>query len=128
MAEKLIPAPLDDKNVCDDFLRDDTFADFYQAEDSRNGATHLIGTKSVDTDEFYFDGIIDVKWYESRNVIEIELLACPCREDFPSMCEDFFRYYEKTFKEMEVQEEGYPRIQTSRRRNTLMVGFYWVDD
>lgn len=118
-------APFDDKNLCDDSLRDDVFGDCYQADDMRRGKSHLIGYVSEDSDEIYFDGIVDAQWRCDSNVLRIELLACPAQENFFSMREDFFKYYEQTFKAWENPANECLVVETEREGNVLYVSFWF---
>lgn len=122
-----IPAPIDNKNLLEDPFEDDVFRDFYQGSDHRKGNNkrHLIGTVSVDTDAIYFDGFVEVKWNWGSNTICIELIACPASEDYFSMKDDFFKYYEGIFKEWECPDNEDLRIQFKREDNKLYVSFYF---
>ena len=127
-----IPASFDGKNLCDDSLRDDVFQSCYWAADMKGVKSHMIGPVSVDTDDVFFDGIIDVQWNEDSNTIRIELVACPCIEDFFSMQDDFFRYYEGVFKEWEqgLIDNSVPPdsacVEFERDGNVLYVSFWWL--
>ena len=130
-----IAAPLDDKNLCDDSLRDDVFRDCYQAADMKGGKSHLIGLVKVDEYEengVFLDAIVDVQWKFASNIIRIELLACTCQEDFFSMRDDFFRYYERVFKEWEqgmIDNCVAPDsacVEFKRWGNVLYVSFWWL--
>ena len=129
-----IPAPFDGKNLCDDSLRDDVFRDCYQAADMKGGKSHLIGRVEVDeyeTSGIYLDAIVDAQWRCNSNVLRIELLACPCQEDF-FMREDFFKYYERVFKEWEQGLKGNcgapdsAEVEMKRKGNVLYVSFWWL--
>lgn len=126
-----IAAPFDGKNLCDDSLRDVVFSDCFWASDMKGGKSHMIGPVSVDTDDVFFGGIVDAQWNEDSNTIRIELVACPCPEDF-SMREDFFRYYEGVFKEWEQGlkdnsvEPDSACVEFKRDGNVLYVSFWWL--
>ena len=127
-----IAAPFDGKNLCDDSLRDDVFRDSYWAADMKGSKSHMIGPVSVDTDDVFFDGIVDAQWNEDSNTIRIELVACPCIEDFFSMRDDFFRYYEGIFREWEQGlkdnciEPDSAEVEFKRDGNVLYVSFWWI--
>lgn len=130
---RLIPAPIDNKNLSEDSFEDEVFQDFFQAEDHRKTTNkrHLIGKVFVDTyDEngIYIDGYVDVKWEWGSNEIVLELLACPASEDFPSMCESFAKYYTNVFKEWETSDNDALSIRTLKDGNKLFVGFFFVDE
>lgn len=134
---KKIPAPFDGKNLIDDDLRDDVFQTCYWAADMKGGKSHMIGPVSVDEYEdkgIYLDAIVDAQWNDASNTIRIELLACPCHEDFFSMRENFFRYYERLFKEWEqglIENSIEPDsacVDFRRDGNVLYVSFWWVQE
>ena len=132
--KKRIAAPFDGKNLCDDSLRDDVFRDCYYCDDSKGRKTHVLGNVTEDNEDVYFDGIVDARWSETSNTIRIELMACPCQEDFFSMRDDFFKHYEKLFKgwENDVKEhcfddEGF-LVEFERENNVLYVRFWWLDN
>lgn len=124
----LIPAPFDGKNLVDDDLRDYIFRGFYQADDMKNGESHLIGTEYVDNDDFYFEGIVDAKWELNSHLLRIELVACPSHSDFFSMRDDFFKYYESVFKEWENPDNEALVVHFKRESNVLLVSFYFECD
>ena len=134
---KKIPAPFDGKNLIDDDLRDDVFQTCYWAADMKGSKSHMIGPVSVDEYEdngIYLDAIVDAQWNDVSNTIRIELLACPCHEDFFSMRENFFRYYERLFKEWEqglIENSIDPDsacVDFRRDGNVLYVSFWWVQE
>ena len=130
---KRVAAVFDDKDLCDDSLRDNVFGDFYWAADMKGGHSHMIGTVSVCNDRYCFDGVVDAQWDES-NTIRIELLACPCPEDFFSMRDDFFKYYEEEFKDWEdgLKENclggDSAEVEFCHEDNVLYVSFWWLID
>lgn len=103
MATKLIPAPIDNKNLLEDPFEDDVFGNFYAARDHRDSSRsrHLIGNLKINTDDLYIDAIIEVLWKYGNNTICIKMLACPPTEDFDEMLKDVRKYYEQIFKEWE---------------------------
>ena len=130
---KRVAAVFDGKDLVDDSLRDYEFDGFYWADDTKGSHSHMIGTVSVCNDKYCFDGIVDAQWDES-NTIRIELLACPCSEDFYSMREDFFKYYEDKFKEWEegMKEncigDGSAEVEFRHEDNVLYVRLWWLID
>jgi len=128
--ERLIPAPIDNKNLCEDGFEDEVFSDFYQACDHRKGTDkrHLIGTLFVDNRDFYIDAYVDVKWNWSDNIICIELIACPASEDFFSMREDFAKHYTNVFKGWENPDNPYLVVKTFQKENKLFVSFFFKDE
>ena len=127
--ERLIPAPIDDKNLLEDPFEDEVFGDFLQASDHRKETNkrHLIGSLHVDTydtDGLYIDGFVDVKWQWGTNTICIELIACPASEDFFSMREDFARYYTNVFKGWENPDNPALVVKTTQEENKLYVSFF----
>ena len=128
MAMTKIKAPFDSKNLLDDSLRDDVFQGCYQCADMKGRKSHMTGPESVSgygKDDLYLDCIVDAQWSSNSNTIRIELLACPCQEDFSSMREDFFKYYEQVFKEWECPENRDLRVEFSRENNVLYVSFFF---
>lgn len=130
--ERLIPAPIDNKNLCEDGFEDEVFRDFYQASDHRKGTNkrHLIGALHVDsyeTNGLYIDGFVDVKWQWGDNTICIELIACPASEDFLSMREDFAKHYTNVFKGWENPDNPYLVVKTFQKENKLYVSFFFKD-
>lgn len=130
-----IAAPFDGKNLMDDSLRDDVFQNFYCASDMKGGRSHMVGLVRVDCDKIslYLDAIVDAQWSEQSNTIRIELLASPCAEDFFSMRDDFFRYYEGVFRNWEQQlkencvEPDTAEVEFRRESNVLYVSFWWIN-
>lgn len=125
MKEKLIPAPIDNENISEEYLEDKVFRDFYQARDHRNNGRHLVGRLYVDTydkDGIYIDGYVDVKWNWGDNKVCVELIACPASEDFSSMSNDFAKYYTKLFKEVNFA------IKAEQCENKIYVSFFCRDD
>ena len=132
-----IAAPFDGKNLIDDSLRDEVFQNCYWAADMKGGRSHMIGRVDVDSydkDGIYLDAIVDAQWSASSNTIRIELLACPCQEDFCSMRHDFFRYYEGIFREWETGlkdnciEPDTAEVEFKREGNVLYVSFWWINN
>lgn len=128
MENKLYPAPFDEKNLSADALRDDVFADFYEAKDSKGHKSHMIGRLSVDNDKYYIDGYVSASWSDNDNTITIELLACPCEEDFFSMTDDFLMYYSEIFKAWECEDNENLVVKCKSEDNKLFVGFYFEED
>ena len=128
-----IAAPFDGKNLMDDGLRDDVFQSFYWARDMKGIRSHMVGPVKVDSDKVYLDAIVDAQWSEQSNTIRIELLACPCSEDFFSMREGFFRYYEAVFREWEQGmkenciEPDTAKVEFQHEDNVLYVSFWWIN-
>lgn len=126
-----IPAPFDGKNLCDDSLRDEVFCNCYPAEDMKGGRSHMVGHVFVDEYEesgLYLDAIVDAQWNDASNTIRIELLAWADN----SMLDDFFRYYERLFREWEqglkdncVAPDS-ACVEFKRERNVLYVSFWWL--
>ena len=73
--ERLIPAPIDNKNLLEDPFEDEVFGNFYACCNHRkNGLRHLIGIKD--------EAFVEVCWRFGSNQIEILVVAVnPC-EDF----------------------------------------------
>ena len=129
---KRMAAVFNQKDLCADGLRDDVFSNCYEASDSEGHHNHLISYETVDDDEIFFNAIIDVQWEFNTNTIRIELLACPCPEDFFGMRDDFFKYYEKVFKEWErglienSLADDSAEVTFKRDGNVLYVSFWWL--
>lgn len=127
-------AIFDGKDLVDDSLRDEVFQGCYWAADMKGRKSHMVGPVRVDTDEIYFDGIVDAQWNEASNTIRIELVACPCPEDFYTMRDDFFKYYEREFKDWErgLRENCFgndsAEVEFQREGNVLFVSFWWLID
>jgi len=129
------PAIFDGKDLVDDSLRDEVFESCYWCADMKGRKSHMVGPVKVDThdkDGVYLDCIVDAQWNEASNTIRIELVACPCPEDFYSMREDFFRYYEGIFREWEEGlkencfEPDSAEVEFKREGNVLYVSFWWL--
>lgn len=126
----LIPAPFDGKNLCDDSLLDNIFANAYHSAD----------TKGYKLNNYYkyniycsvcvgdLDCYVNAKWSAKENVLRIELVACPCVEDFSYMRECFFNYYEGIFKSWECEENRDLRVTFKREENVLYVSFWFEDE
>ena len=134
MAEKLIPAPLDNKNLVEDCLEDDVFGNFYAGYTHRNlrqysgKHRHLIGYISKDDKDFYFDSIVDVSWFYGENKVDIKVLAAPGHEDFDEMCKSTLDYFEFVFKQWENPDNENLRVMFERSGNSLFVYFFFVND
>lgn len=128
--ERLIPAPIDNKNLLEDSFEDDVFDDFYAAKDHRDGShtRHLFGTLNIETDDLYVDGLVEVKWNFGSHTIVISLVAVPPTEDFEQMRNDCYTYYENLFKSWECEENEYLRVKFSRMYDNLFVKFFFVSD
>jgi len=133
--EKKVPALFDGKDLIDDDLLDVVFQNCYLAADMKGGRSHIIGHVEVDSydkDGIYLDAIVDAQWSASSNTIRIELLACPCAEDFHSMRHDFFRHFECVFREWEEGlkqnciEPDSAEVEFKREGNVLYVSFWWL--
>ena len=122
----IIPAPIDNKNLCEDAFEDDVFVDFYGASDHRkNGLRHLFGGVHIDTEETYIDGYVEVLWNYGNHVIGIELKATPQTEDFAEMRKNLYSYYRKVFKEWENPANEGLVVKFSEIANKLYVSFYF---
>ena len=130
MATKLIPAPIDNKNLLEDPFEDDVFGNFYAARDHRDGSRsrHLIGNLKINADDLYIDAIIDVSWKYGGNNIYIKMLACPPTEDFDEMLKDVRKYYERIFKEWENPDNEGLKIIFHRLNVGFDVTFYFEVD
>lgn len=128
MATKLVPAPIDNKNLLEDPFEDDVFGNFYAAYDHRDGSRsrHLIGNLKINTDDLYIDAIIDVSWIYGENIICIKMLACPPTEDFDEMLKDVRKYYEQIFKGWENPDNENLKVKfVEGLRDRLGVGFFF---
>ena len=126
MEKKIIPAPIDNKNLMEDPFEDEVFADLYAAEDHRErGVRHLIGL-CTPKDENGFpleDGIVDVRWAYGGNTVTIRLIAVnPCN-GFEVTQEEVFRHYKEIFKSWECEENQGLVVSFDSGRNVLYVHF-----
>lgn len=127
--KKLIPAPIDNKNLMEDPFEDEVFGDFYAAENHRkNGKRHLFGSIDIDTDEFNASGYVEVSWNYGGHCVCIEFKAAPANEDFESMRKDAYSYYRKLFKEWECPDNEDLVVKFSENGHKLYVSFYFDVD
>lgn len=122
---ELISAPFDDKNLCDDSLRDEIFSGFFETDDMRDGKSHMIGKLNVDNDRFYIDAYVSAEWNSQSNTICLEMLACPSQSDFFFMIDDFYKYYTEIFERWENQDCEYLKVVFRREKNKLFVSFFF---
>ena len=126
----LIPAPIDNKNLLEDPFEDEVFGDFYACKDHRDGSftRHLFGTLSLNTDDCYVDGFVEVNWKFGGHEVIISLKAVPQTEDIEQMRDDCYRYYEKLFKSWECEDNEDLVVKTTRKYDKLHVRFYFETD
>lgn len=122
---ELTPAPFDEKNLSADSLRDNIFGDFYDQRFSKGRKARKLGHILIDTDKYYIDGYVSVEWSSDSNTIVLELLACPCEEDFFSMTDDFLLYYTEIFKEWECPDNEGLVVKCNSEDDKLYVSFYF---
>lgn len=126
---KLIPAPIDNKNLMEDSFEDEVFQDLFEAHDHRDGkgTRHLIGKKDVFEDGFVnATGIVDVRWSFGDNGIRITLLAvsgCANTDDWEYARKAIFNEYRKTFKSWECPSNEDLVVDFYELVNTLTVIF-----
>ena len=129
--KKLIPAPIDDKNLMEDSFEDEVFADFHECADHHeSGKRHLMGRLDVleesnDNLEIYIDAYIDVAWQFGGNTVCITLLACPVSDCFDTMSEDLATYYTREFKKWECPDNEYLVVQTRHENNKVYISFFF---
>lgn len=121
---KLIPAPIDNKNLLEDPFEDEVFRDFYAACNHRkkNGLRHLIGMKD--------EAFVEVCWTYGTNQIEILVIAVnPC-EDFEETSKEIYESYKNEFSAW--QNENNPGLVvkfSGEETKRLFVSFYYeVED
>ena len=131
MEKKLIPAPIDNKNLMEDAFEDDVFKDFYASVQHRNPyehsgmVRHLIGNVRMDNEDWYFDSIVDAYWIYGTNKVEIKVIATSPTEDFQEMCRNTLDYYADLFKKWENPDNENLRVQFRRQCNSLFVEFFF---
>lgn len=131
MEKNLIPAPIDNKNLCEDPFEDDVFEDFYPAKDHREkGQRHLYGFVKVYDEEFpkcvNAEGHVEVSWKYGGNTIVIKLLANnPFCEEFEETFQDIAGYYKKLFKSWEDESSPDLAVRFGTENDSLYVHFYW---
>ena len=131
-----IPAPIDNKNLCEDGLEDVVFRDgFMEAYDHRDGSRtrHLVGKKDVIEDGIVVEsGIVDVRWNWGDNCVHITLLAisgCANTNDWEEYRKNIFDDYRRIFKEWEHPANEDLRVEFYELKNQLNVIFYFeVED
>ena len=130
-----IPAPIDNKNLCEDGFEDDVFCDgFMQAYDHRDGkgTRHLVGTKAVKEGGIVMEsGIVDVTWNYGDNCVHITLLAvsgCANTYDWEETRKHIFDDYRNTFKTWECESNPDLRVEFYELGNRLNVIFYFELD
>ncbi|MCR5066343.1 MAG: hypothetical protein K6A67_11345 [Bacteroidales bacterium] len=111
MEKKLVPAPIDNKNLAEDAFEDDVFNDFYKAHDHRVGKVrHLIGHHSVDwavvNGVISEEAIVDVRWNWGESYIRITVLAVPNVSDFEYVRNEILNDYRRIFKSWETETEN----------------------
>ena len=127
MATKLIPAPIDNKNLCEDPFEDDVFGNFYATKFHRatKKRRSLIGTLHIDNDDFYIDAIVAVEWFYGGNQIGIQVLAVPPTENFDYMRRDVYAYYKKIFSEWMNPDNPELRVEFYEQGGFLNVSFFF---
>ena len=112
MEKILIDAPFDDKNLCDDWLRDDVFCDSFLAmsDNGKRGKTHLIGKCEVYDEHFTkcinYWGYVEVTWWNTNNVIVIKLVGVDVGEDWEDTRNGIFEHYKKIFNKVADNEDN----------------------
>lgn len=121
---KLIPAPIDNKNLMEDPFEDEIFGDFYAAEDHRkNGKRHLIGHKKE-----WSDCLIDVSWEYGYNLVKIAVLAVPAHEDFETVSREVFECVRETFSQWECEDNPHLHVHCVWSGHTYPIWVYFFFD
>lgn len=119
MEKKLIPAPIDNKNLLEDPFEDGVFCDFYACCNHRQkGLRHLMGIKD--------EAFVEVCWHFASNQIEILVVAVnPC-EDFEETRKKIFEEYKNEFSSWQCEDNPGLVVEfSSEETNRLFVNFYF---
>lgn len=123
MEKKLIPAPIDNKNLLEDPFEDGVFRDFYACCNHRKkGLRHLLGIKG--------EAFVEVCWHFASNQIEILVVAVnPC-EDFEETSKEIYEEYKKEFSSWQCEDNPGLVVKFSgEEMKRLFVSFYFeVED
>ena len=125
---KLIPCPIDNKNLTEDAFEDGVFKNFYAAKDHRKNKTrHLLCW--THGEDYYnspdAEGVVEVFWRYADYRIAIRMIAVPPTEDFDTTKEAVFDYLKKTFKSWECSDNPGLKIQFKQVDDTLHVSFFY---
>jgi len=130
MATKLIPAPIDNKNLLEDPFEDEVFMDFYATKYHRTTRRrrNLVGTIRCKNDNSYIDAIVAVEWLYGDSCINIQVVAVPPTENFNDMRKDVYAYYRKIFSEWMNPDNPGLRVEFNEQNEILQVSFYFEVD
>ena len=127
MKQKLIPAPIDNKNLMEDPLEDEIFADFLDARDHHvSDQRHKVGFIRIpDEAEAY----VDVTWNYGSYRLYIRLLAAnPCMADFISTRDIIFKHYSDLFTSWQCDDNPGLVVNCATVASVLIVTFYFKDE
>lgn len=123
-----IPAPIDNKNICEDGL-DSILEDLYPAPDHyKDGERHKVGFLQIKdkNNDHIAEAYVDVQWRFADNSIHIKMLAY---NDCVASCEDtrneVYEYYTRFFKEWECPENEDLEVICIPTRDRLVVSLYF---
>ena len=120
--ERIIPAPIDNKNLLEDPFEDEVFGDFYACCNHRkDGLRHLIGMKD--------EAFVEVCWRFGSNQIEILVVAVnPC-EDFEETSKEIYEEYKKEFSSWQCEDNPGLVVKFSgEKERRLFVSFFFKDE
>lgn len=134
MEKNLIPAPIDNKNLCEDPFEDDVFCDGFMAAKNhrKSGVRHLIGQCNVYDEEFpkcvNYWGFVDVSWIYGGHTVRIDLIAVSPQEDWDETRDAVFEHYKKIFSKWMNEDNENLVVRFGSENDSLYVHFYWKED
>ncbi len=134
MEKNLIPAPIDNKNLCEDPFEDDVFCDGFMAAKNhrKNGVRHLIGQCDVHDEEFpkcvNYWGFVDVSWIYGGHTVRIDLIAVSPQEDWEETRDAIFEHYKNIFSKWMNEDNKNLVVRFGSENDSLFVHFYWSED
>lgn len=122
--KKLIPAPIDNKNLLEDAFEDNEFQGFYVGNGNSQVRRHLIGT--VETENY--KAIVSASWRYGDFRIAIEMVGIQPSEEYDLVRDEVFDYYDKAFKTLQCDDNPDLVVKTDKKHDILTVSFYFEVD
>lgn len=135
MEKNLVKAPLDEKNLSADWLRDDVFCNNFMTmrDHGERRSNHLVGKCEVYDEHnkkcIDYCGYVEVTWYNNDNFISIKVIGVDASEDWVTTRDAIFEHYKKIFKSLEdIESLNDIVVNFNTLEDELIVYFYWSAD